>query len=230
MTIHEILGESVHMPVEIRSARACSALFSAQEAPARQLLTGTGLAPVRTVPGRTLCALAFVQYTDGDLGPYHEFAVALLCRQPKRRNTIGAYIHWLPVNQSFTCEAGRSIWGFPKEILDIDLSLTTRTKQCIVRENGQTAIALRIAPGIPVPARPRTTPITAYTWREGVLRRTPWRMDPAALRARPGGASLHLGNHPVAEQLRTLGLSRTALTTTEIGTLRMSFDDAEEVR
>jgi hypothetical protein len=28
------------------------------------------------------------------------------------RGRLGAYIHRLPVSQSFTCEAGRAIWGF----------------------------------------------------------------------------------------------------------------------
>lgn len=230
MTTHEILGEPVSMPVQIRSAQACSALFSVPVAPARRMVAETGLVPVRPWPGRAVCALAFIRYSDGDLGPYHEFAVALLCRQPTRPHTVGAFIHWLPVNQSFTCEAGRSIWGFPKEVLDIDMSLAGRRKHCVVRENGRPAVGLRVSPGLPVPSGAGVASVDAYTWRGGVLRRTPWSMSPAGVRMRPGGARVHLGDHPVADELRELGLPRSAVATTDIGALRMSFDDAEEIR
>lgn len=230
MTAHTILGETVTMPVEIRAARACSALFTVHEKPARRLLAEAGLLPVRPLPGRAICALAFVRYVDGDLGPYHEFAVALLCRQPGRRGTIGAYIHWLPVNQSFTCEAGRSIWGFPKENVDIDVSFAGSTKRCVVAPNGRTAVDMRISRGAPVPSGTGATSIDAYTWRDGILRRTPWNMDTAGVRTRPGGARVELGDHPVADQLRELGLPRSAMLTTEISTLGMTFNDAEQVR
>lgn len=229
MATHTIFGETVTTPVEIRAARACTALFTAHERPARNLLAHAGLVPVRPLPGRAICALAFVQYNDGDLGPYHEFAVTLLCRQPGRRGTTGAYIHWLPVNQSFTCEAGRSIWGFPKEIVDIDIAFAEPTNNCLVAPNGKPAVAMRTSRGVPAPSGTGTASIDAYTWRDGILRRTPWRMRTSGVRTRPGGAHVELGDHPVADELRALGLSRYALLTNEIRSLRMTFEDAQEV-
>lgn len=181
------------------------------------------------MPGRAVCSLAFVRYTDGDLGPYHEFALALLASLPGRRGTIGAYIHWLPVNQAFTLEAGRSIWGFPKEMADIEMSFSGTEKYCIVRQHGQLVVALRIRRGLPVPAAAGAASIDAYTWQDGVLRRTPWQLHPSQVRSRIGGARIALGDHPVAEQLRVLGLPRTALMTSEIGQLGMTFQDAQEI-
>src|SRR5437899_196865 len=116
--VHSVLGDKVTMPVEIRDADAASAMFLGDAPAARKILADTGLEPV-TVTGRAICSLAFVRYIDGDLGPYHEFAFALLARRPGDRSSVGVYIPWLPVNQSFTCAAGREIWGFPKEIADI---------------------------------------------------------------------------------------------------------------
>lgn len=229
MTTHEILGEPVRMPVEIRSAQACTSLFAVPEAPARRMVAEAGLEPVRLRPGRVLCALAFIRYADGDLGPYNEFAVALMCRQPGLRRTVGAYVRWLPVTQRFTCEAGRSIWGFPKEVLDIDVSPAASPRRCVVRADGRNAVAMHASRGVPVPSGTGPVGVNAYTWREGVLRRTPWRMSPSTVRVRPGGARLHLGDHPAADELRELGLPRTALATADIGSLRMSFDDAVRV-
>lgn len=186
-SVHSVLGESVRMPVEIRSARACSAVFTVHTEPVRRKLGDVGLVPVVPFPGRALCALAFVQYVDGDLGPYHEFAVSFLCRELGRRRTTGAYIHWLPVNQRFTREAGRSIWGFPKELADIDLDVAGPAKSCAVRADGADVATLHINRGVPMPSGMSAVSIDAYTARDGILRRTPWHMRPAGCGCVPAG-------------------------------------------
>lgn len=229
MRTHTILGEQVRMPVEIRQAQACSAVFPVPASAARRLIEYSGLEPAQPVPGRALCSLAFVRYVDGDLGPYHEFGVAMLVRAPGRKRRLGAFIHWLPVNQSFTLAAGREIWGFPKELADIDLRFTGAGRHCVVRQDGELVLALRVRPGIRVPGGAGASSIDAYSWQDGVLRRTPWEMRPSRVRARFGGARVLLGDHPIADELRALGLPRKALSTTEIGSLRMRFQDAEEV-
>lgn len=229
MEAHTVLGEQVRMPVQIRHADACSALFLVDAAAARDLLTGTGLEPITALPGKAVLSLAFVRYLDGDLGPYHEFAFSLMARQPGRKNSTGAYIHWLPVNQSFTCEAGQSIWGFPKLMADIDITPVGRGHRCEVHVDGQFVLALRVADGFRMPGGAGGASIDAYTARNGILRRTPWVMNPAQVRGRPGGARIELGDHPVSEQLRALGLPARALFSSRIGALRMTFEDAATV-
>ncbi len=224
--MHAVLGETVRMPVEIRRADACSAMFAVDAAAARRLLADRGLEPVR-LAGHAICSMAFVRYVDGDLGPYHEFAFALLARRPGRG--VGAYIHWLPVNQSFTCAAGRQIWGFPKELADIRITPAGLGRRCEVRLGDRLVVALRVGAGIPLPSGLGGASVDAYTSLEGVLRRTPWVMNPGAVRGRPGGARIQLGDHPVADEMRALGLPGRALFSTRIGLLRMRFEDAQEV-
>ncbi|MFF0611576.1 acetoacetate decarboxylase family protein [Nocardia tengchongensis] len=226
---HTVLGEQVSMPVQIRQADASSALFLVDARAAGDLLAGTGLEPLTLWPGKAVLSLAFVRYVDGDLGPYHEFAFSIMARQPGRKDSTGAYIHWLPVNQSFTCEAGQSIWGFPKLMADIDITPDGRGHRCEVRVDGQFVLALRIADGLPMPAGAGGASIDAYTARNGILRRTPWIMNPGRVRGRPGGARLELGDHPVSSQLRALGLPGRALFSSRIGALRMTFEDAATV-
>jgi hypothetical protein len=227
MADHLVQGQRITMPVEIREAAACSAMFVVPAAAARSVVDYSGLDIVEPVRGRAICSLAFVRYIDGDLGAYHEFAVSFLVRHPG--GSVGAFIHWLPVDQPFTLEAGRSIWGFPKELADIDLQLAGRSKRCTVRKDGQLVADLLIKPGLPVPSRSAETSVDAYSHLDGVTRRTAWRMRPAGVRSRPGGAVLVLGEHPVAKELKGLGLPKRAIFTSSIRQLRMTFADAERV-
>src|SRR3954462_15658093 len=106
-----VLGREIRLPVEGRGASSALATWLVPAARAEPLLDGTGLEPYGPVCGRALVSVGMVQYLDSDLGAYNEFVLALAAR---RRERIGTLIRRLPVNQPFTLEAGRSIWGFPK--------------------------------------------------------------------------------------------------------------------
>jgi hypothetical protein len=246
---HLIQGERVALPVRIRDAAVASAMFAVPAAPAQAVIAYSGLEVAEPLPGRAICSLAFIRYADGDLGPYHEFAVAFLVHPPgadppppgrgvrdlmglRGLGSIGAFIHWLPVNQEFTLEAGRSIWGFPKELADIPMDLAGRIKRCAVRLGGRTAIELAVRPGLPVPSGSGDAPeVNAYSCLDGTTRRTPWTLDASGVRMRLGGARVSLGDHPVAEELREIGLDRArALSAATVEHLTMSFASAEEVR
>jgi hypothetical protein len=232
MADHLVQGQRVSTPVQIRDATACSAMFAVSAAAARSVVGASGLTLAEPIRGRAICSLAFVRYVDGDLGPYHEFAVSFLVRRPAGAvdaSKVGAFIHWLPVNQPFTLDAGRSIWGFPKEMADIELRSSGGHRQCIVHQDGQLVIDLRVKPGIPVPGGSASTSFDAYSHQDGVTRRTPWTMRPEGVRSRPGGARVRLGRHPVATMLGELGLPKAALFTSAIRQLRMTFGDAETV-
>jgi hypothetical protein len=226
---HLIQGERVTMPVRIRDAAACSAMFLVRAVAARSLLAYAGVHVLHPVPGRTLCWLVFVRYRDGDLGRYHEFGVAFAIRPPVGRRPA-AFIHWLPVDQSFTLAAGRSIWGFPKVMADIELRADRGGQRCVVHHDGQLVVDLLVKPGIPMPSIGPVTSLDAYTCLDGVLRRTPWQLRARRVRSRPGGARMRLGEHPVADELRRLGLPGRAVVTCDVGRAELIFGDAAEVR
>jgi len=178
----------------------------------------------------------FVNYVDGDLGKYHEYGVGFLVRHPGSpartgdlrsllRGRAGVFIHRLPVDQAFTLEAGRSIWGFPKVMSEIDLADTGH--RAALRIDGRLVADLAVTPGLPVPGA--STSLDAYTHMDGVLRRVPWKMTASGTRTRPGGARLELGDHPWAEELAALGLPKRAMLSTTIACLQMGFDEAEIV-
>lgn len=244
-----IRGERVTLPVRIRDAAVASAMFAVPAEAAQAVIAYSGLEiaePLPSVGGRgktAICSLAFVRYADGDLGPYHEFAVAFLVRRPgtpppsgrlgglRGFSELGAFIHWLPVDQGFTLEAGRSIWGFPKEMADIPMSLAGRIKRCAVRFDGNSALELAVSPGIPVPGGAGGVSFDAYSCMDGRTRCIPWSLSMSGVRVRLGGAKVILGEHPVAEELRGLGLDRAhALSCGTVAHVEMSFEGAREVR
>lgn len=248
------------MPVEIRDATFCGAGYLVRADAARAVLAYSGMDVTELLPGKALCLLAFVRYHEGDLGSYNEFCVGFLVRPPEggrppkrallagardlRDVGAGAFIHWLPVTQDFTREAGRTVWGFPKELADIDLRLASPYKRCILRHDGRLVLDMLIRPGIPVPpvfsrAAPASLlsgrglppvalpPVDAFTHLEGVTRRVPWRVRGSGIRVRPGGALIRLGNHPIAKELSELGLPKTALLTTTVNHFAMTIDEAD---
>jgi hypothetical protein len=235
-------GERVTIPVEVRSAKMVAATFLVDAEATQSLIDHTGLRAV-SQRGRAVCALSAVQYSDNDLGPYNELAVAFVV-EPHDASTGGSsaggwssmaagsvttFIHRLPVNQEFTCHAGRQIWGFPKWVADITCTERGRRHDCVLIDEGELVLSLSITLGpIPVPAKP--TEMSCYSWSDGALRRTSWITDPVSMSGRPGGAVLELGHgHPMADELRSLGLPKRALMTMSTPVMRATFGPPERL-
>jgi hypothetical protein len=231
------------MPVRIRRASAFMAMYSVPTAAAQSLIDYSGLEILQFRPGRGLCALVFVDYVDGDLGPYNEFGVTFMVRghhaagggsvpadlRSLATGAAGTLIHQLPVDGEFTRAAGRGIWGFPKVLADFDADHANRIKRGSVSQDGRLIASLTIRPGIQLPGSGTGTSLQAYSHLDGVTRHTDWEMNPSGVRSRIGGAELILGSHPIANELRAVGLPRRALLTTSIPDLKMTFGDAHPV-
>ena len=231
-----IQGRVLTFPVEVRRARSWAVQYLVPTKAAEQIVAPTGLELAQPFPGRAVVIIAVVRYEDGDLGRYHEVGVSFLVRlhdaQPVSPRTaamevvranVGAYIHQLPVNQGFTLEAGRTIWGYPKFMADISLAERPGWARCVLRHEGREVLRLTMREGGPLKLPPTTVP--TYTLLDGVLRRTRWTMA-GTNRGRPGGAKLELGDHPVADELRSLGLPKRPLLTSTVRNMRAKFGPA----
>ena len=242
-----VMGRTVSLPVQVRRAAQWGVQYLVPAEAAQRLVDPTGLEVNGPVPGRALVALAVCRYDDTDLDPYHEVAVSLVVRPhdappasaPHRvrefwTGDIGAYIHRLPVDREFSCTAGRDIWGFPKWVTSISIDEpATGTSGpgagTTVRlvDGGVHVLTLTIASGVRMHLPPQSPP--SYSFADGVLRRTTWTTTANGTTGRPGGASLVLGNHPMADELRGLGLPRRALFSSATAMMTASFDGARVV-
>ena len=204
---YDIAGHTVAMPVVVRDASAGTALFEVDAAAAQALLPGTAFAVVESSPGRSQLALATIDYRDNDLGDYHEVGVTLFV-EPAAGGEAGTYITHLPVDQAFTCEAGRRIWGFPKTVEQIDLDHGDGSGSAIttLRMDGELVLRLTLPRG-GTDEMPQMDMVT-YSLIDGVPHATGFAQGGRGGQVVVGGegVALELGTHPLARQLATLGL------------------------
>lgn len=221
------------MPVRIRKADVHAAMFSVSADAAQRLIDYSGLRVCEFRPGRAVVTLILARYFDGDLGRYHEFGTCVMVNPPgstARGVTAlagaAAFIHHLPVDQSFTLEAGRTIWGFPKIMADF----TIRHDNLFgfeVYEGGALIAAMEFGRGAPVPSLSRKPQVlTTYSCADGSTREVPWEMTTSHVRFRPAGARLRLGNHTFAKELASLGLPKRPIVSVAVGNVAMTFGDA----
>jgi len=216
MKSYDIQGRTITLPVEVRRARTWAAQFLIEASAAQQLMP-PGLS-VAKVAGRAMAIIPVARYEDGDLDAYNEVGVAFLARAAGRKG-VGVYIHHLPVTQGFTLEAGRTIWGFPKFMSDIDIVEHPGGARILLSSDNEEILQLDVRRGwVSVPSRA----IPTYTYMDGVLRETPWKTSGKA-RARLGGGRLELGTHPIAKELRALGLPKKAFAVQTMPEMRASF-------
>jgi hypothetical protein len=227
---YEIQGRKVAMPVEVRRASNASALYLVPADALRALLPDDAFEPIEAAPGQTQLILSLIDYVDNDLGDYNEIGVIFFVRpRGSGPESAGSYIHRLPVDQSFTCEAGCRIWGFPKSVERIDYEYGEDGVSGRLEMDGRHAFTLTL----PRSGTPEDTDAThgyTYTYIEGVPHRTPMATGGGAVVNPPGAACrLELGDHALAGTLRSLGLPKPPLATTWTPHLFGSFGVPEKL-
>jgi hypothetical protein len=234
---HTIAGSVVTMPVQIRTADQHMAMFSVDADAAQRMIDYSGLQVCRYRPGRAVVVLMLMRYIDGDLGRYLEYGTNVMVNPPgstasglRALQSAGAFIHHLPVDQSFTLEAGRSIWGYPKVMADFTVR-NGRPFGFDATIGGQLAVGMDFKPGVPVPSRFTSRPQVHPTFShlDGVTRETAGEMRLSGVCYRPGGVRLWLGDHPYAKELAALGLPKRALISSSVQNVQMTFGDAKEI-
>jgi hypothetical protein len=220
---YTIAGRTVTMPCVVRDASAGTAVFEVDRDAARRMVPEP-FEPVETAPGRCQLVLAVIDYRDNDLGDYREVGVTFFVTPAGGGpDEAGTYIAHLPVDQEFTCEAGRTIWGFPKTVEDIALDLAPDRATCTLRMDGRLVFRLTLPRGggdeMPV------TPMTTYTLIDGVPHRTAFSQGGSGAQVVPSGdgVALELGDHPLARQLADLGLPAPAQMSTWTERMRGTF-------
>lgn len=226
------------MPVRVRTAQQHTAMFVVDADAAQNMIDYSGMRVCRFAGNRALVVLMLMHYEDTDLGQYYEYGTNVMVNPPgaagatglSALQSAGAFVHHLPVDQSFTLEAGRTIWGYPKVLADFTVR-DGRQFGFDVTIDGRLVIAMEFRPGVPVPARFSARPQVnaTYSCLDGVVRETMGEMLMTGVRYRPGGVTVRLGDHPYADELASLGLPKRALVSSSAANVDMTFGDARQV-
>lgn len=242
---HTIAGTVLTMPVRVRKATQHMAMFAVDADAAQRMIDYSGLQVCRLRPRRAVAVLMLMHYVDSDLGEYYEYGTNIMVNPPgstasglRALQSAGAFIHHLPVDQAFTLEAGRNIWGYPKVMADFTVrgadnsagARDGRTFSFDVTIDGRFAVGMDFRPGFPVPAPSKPQAPPTYSHLDGVTRETVGVMRPSGVRYRPGGVTVRLGDHPYARELAALGLPKRAMLSGSADNVDMTFADAQEIK
>jgi hypothetical protein len=237
VTQHTIAGTVLTMPVRVRTAQQHMAMFSVNADAAQRMIDYSGLQVCRYRPGKAVVVLMLMHYLDTDLGQYYEYGTNVMVNPPgqqasgfKALQSAGAFIHHLPVDQAFTLEAGRTIWGYPKVMADFSI-VDGGSFSFEVSIDGIHAVGMDFSPGLPVPAlfTSRAQVHPTYSHLDGVTRETSGEMRMTGVRYRPGGVRVRLGGHPYARELADLGFPKRAMFSGSAQNVDMTFGDAKEI-
>jgi hypothetical protein len=234
-----IQGRAVTMPCIVRDACSATATWLVSSRAAQALLPGPELEIAEVLPGRGLLSIACIDYRDNDLGDYNEVSIAFFVRRrgdrkgvpylgaavDMMRGLLPTHIIHLPVNQSFTCEAGRTIWGFPKTVDEIDFDTSGDRARCIWTKDGQNVLKISLPTGGNREFPEQT--LCTYSYIDGALHRNPFVSSAEELGIHMRGAEIELGAHPIADELRSLGLPKPALMSMWLGKMKGRFEAAE---
>ncbi len=215
---YQIQGREVGFPVVVREASSGAATYLVPSKAARALLPGPEFELVELLPGRGLFVVAIIDYKDNDLGDYNEVSIALFVRPRGERpstpipyvgnwidlvkGNLGVHILHLPVNQAFTCEAGRTIWGYPKTVQEIEFHYAPDRATCKLVVEGRHALTLSVPRGGDKTVE--ESQMKTWSYIDGAPHVTRAKQGVEGMGVKRGGAELTLGTGPIADQLLRL--------------------------
>jgi hypothetical protein len=112
-------AKSVTLPVRVRDAGHGFAVYAIPAALGQRSVDADGkhFKVADLGHGQTPLALFIMDHRDGDLGTYWEFGLAFLVTPRDMPWVMPAwYIKTSPVNDRFSCEAGRHLWSYNKTL------------------------------------------------------------------------------------------------------------------
>ncbi|HVU01881.1 MAG TPA: acetoacetate decarboxylase family protein [Polyangiaceae bacterium] len=241
-TEFRIQGRDVSLPLEVRDCSILAAMFWANAAAARRLVSDAELFVPAPLPGRTPLLLLAVKYRDSPLGDYGEAAVLFPADVSEPRpgfspgsllgmltGKVPQFVYRMAVDQEFTLHAGRFLWGYPKYLANIDVHFDERHAEARLEEDGEPVFTFR-APAASGGTL-RETRGTNLTVRGGVARRIVATVSGSGVAFSLGGEVPEIGERaPLARELRELGLPKRPVAAASIRHATFRFGVPETVR
>jgi len=235
-------GKSITFPVRVADASILMNAFLVDAAVARNMIKGSGFRVLELFPGKAILQLLLVDYRENDLGDYNEGAINFPVLAPGERKplpffgamqrmasgSVSSFSYRMPVDKPFTTHAGRFIWGFPKWMARIDIEFGAKRAHGSFFDEGELVYGFSAKTGSN--ARVKEQRISSLAIRDGKAWKTYGTNTGSGLTFALGGEMPTIGDsHPLAKELRALGLPKKPLFSISIRNIAMSFGHPEAV-
>jgi len=212
--------DDVKLPCAIRDQSTMTAFFRVPVSEAKKLLPSKKLRLVEIVKGTTLLGFACSEYRKVEgLADYREVGVMVPVRYaprfdipilpmiaPQIFKDAGYYFHRMPLTSPEAYDLGMKVHGLRKVLADIKFTDEGTRRRCTVDIDGKRLLDLVVKKAHGKQQRMTTQ---TYTYLDGKILRTPVpTRGPMAMLRGSDAASLTLGSHYMADELRALRMSR----------------------
>jgi hypothetical protein len=209
------------LPILYHRDDAFALYFRADYEKVKAVMPSDKLHPVILPGNKAVVAIGAFNYIDTSIGPYGEVAVALPAVFGKKISAFngilpalmesrypgfGLVVMHLPVTRVEARDAGRGEWGYTKFIADMHFSISPEYLECRMLEGDGHILDMRVKrKGFYLRDK---KPLTTFSVKNGDLIKTVIPQTAAKRVAlMTGGSGVELGDHPVAESIRNLGIS-----------------------
>lgn len=203
----EIDGRTITFPMEVTDFDAATLVFSVPADAAQALLPGDAFEVV-AADGVAQFVIALCDYRENPWGDYLEINLGFLARPVGAPDdVVGSFVYRMPVDQEFTCRAGNEVMGFPKTVEDLSVQRADGRVAFAMHDAGALVLAISF-PDVPAEGETARVETASYSYLHGAPHQTPLAMDLGTGMVDPADVVIELGDHVVADELRTLGLPK----------------------
>lgn len=212
---------NIQLPVLFKEADAIITLFSCQRDRVCDQLAGTGLTPALVFGNQALVSITLYNFEISSIGPYRTAMLAIPVvrsrsrsgRSPWRelflpadKRHMGFYLLGSCANTPVATASAKEIWGYNKQLTQIDFSLRESRLHCRVSDGVSTLLQLR-GTGLRL-ASIKTLEFNMFSFRHNALLRTLLNTRGRFDAQLPLRYRLEVGDreHPLTQSLNALNL------------------------
>jgi hypothetical protein len=220
----DVGSAKIDLPIMYYRDDSFIGVFGAALEPVRALLPSHELFPVTLPDGRGIVAVAAFNYAETSAGPYGEIGIVIPCTLRKeappfmpllleeRYPGFGWFVQHLPVTSLVARDGGRVVYGYTKFISNMDFQKRPAYQSVRLSEGDAHILTLTVQQTGMMLRDNRS--LVTYSVKDGDLIKTTIPVRSVYQMAfTPGCGVLELGDHPIADELRSLDISTTAILT-----------------
>jgi hypothetical protein len=216
-------GHTCTLPLFYTAGTATIGMFPASLKKLRAKAPDVRIDPAALMPGIGIVTVIAFEF-ETTIGPVNELCVAVPLKtrglplglsmlQCLLKGYMPTWVWHLPVSTEIANIFGRAAWGFPKIHADIPITQDAKgMRTCLLSEKGKPILKLQ---GKAIPGKLEFgLTMKNHLWQNGCIQTADhvFRMHNVGLSVVPGQTKLELlSDHPIAQDLKDVLLSRTSL-------------------